>query len=321
MAHPSRRVTVNCSLCGKEKSIPLCHYERNTTGNFLCSRTCQSKWRCKKVDTVCANCHSSIVAYYFRFKRFENLFCDAKCQGEFSRKRTKVNCSYCGDELEIRPSNTYTKKFCNRDCYGKWRSENLRGKNNPRYTRKIFVSCNYCGKKKRVSPCHAVHNYYCDDLCRTKWRSTCYSGEGNPNWRGGFSPYAPGFNNALREEIKMRDNHACQLCGATEIELAVHHVDYDKQNNSPENLISLCTNSCHSLTNGNREYWTKYFAQVISNQEGATTIPKGSTAQANGAGSARHLLRRRKRDDDIVCSAWQHAAVSSRKRSESCELR
>ena len=41
-------------------------------------------------------------------------------------------------------------------------------------------------------------------------------------------------------------------------------------------------------------------------REGATTIPKGSTLQANGSGSAGHLLRG---DDDIVCSARKLAAV------------
>ncbi len=44
--------------------------------------------------------------------------------------------------------------------------------------------------------------------------------------------------------------------------------------------------------------------------EGATTIPKGSTAQANGAGSARHLLRG---DDDIVCSSRKREAVLDNK--------
>ena len=36
----------------------------------------------------------------------------------------------------------------------------------------------------------------------------------------------------------------------------------------------------------------------IEIREGATTIPKGSTVQANGTGSAGHLFG----DDDIVCS-------------------
>ena len=44
---------------------------------------------------------------------------------------------------------------------------------------------------------------------------------------------------------------------------------------------------------------------IIKIMEGATTIPQGSTAQANGAGSARHLTK----DDDIVCSLQQCKAA------------
>jgi hypothetical protein len=43
----------------------------------------------------------------------------------------------------------------------------------------------------------------------------------------------------------------------------------------------------------------------IEIREGATTISSESTLQANGSGSAGHLLK----DDDIVCSAWKHAAA------------
>uniref|UniRef100_A0A6M3LWH2 Putative HNH endonuclease n=1 Tax=viral metagenome TaxID=1070528 RepID=A0A6M3LWH2_9ZZZZ len=277
----------------------------------------------KKVDTFCANCNSPIVVGYYRYidERYKHTFCSAKCTGEFQRKRLTVSCSYCGKEVEVCHCwiGTYEKKFCNIGCYGKWRSDNMKGENNPRYTEKQLVACNYCGKTAMVYPCHAVNNYYCDEVCSTKWRIAHFSGEGNPNWQGGFSQYAPGFNGALREEIKKRDNYTCQLCGATEVELAVHHINYDKDNHLPSNLISLCTNTCHSRTNGNREYWMKYFTQVINErQEGATTISKESTVQANGIGSARHLLVK---DDDIVCSSWQHEAVSLRRRSESCELR
>lgn len=321
MAHPSRRVKVNCSVCGKEKAIPLVCYQKNKTGSFLCGDGCRSIWMYKRVDTECANCHSPIIAYNYRYNRFKNIFCGAKCQGEFSRKGIIVNCTQCGKEIEARPSRlkSYEKQFCQRSCYAKWRSENIRGKNNPRYKRKVFVSCNYCGKLKRVYPCHAINNYYCDDVCMSKWRFKRYSGEGNPNWRGGYSPYAPGFNESLREDVRMRDNYTCQLCGTTNVELAVHHIDYDKENHAKENLVSLCTDSCHSRTNGNREFWTGYFSKLVSEREGATTIPKGSTVQANGTGSARRLLKRR--DGDIVCSSRQREAVSLRKRSETCELR
>jgi len=36
--------------------------------------------------------------------------------------------------------------------------------------------------------------------------------------------------------------------------LSVHHVDYDKYNSDPSNLVALC-DTCHPMTNWNREYW------------------------------------------------------------------
>jgi group I intron endonuclease len=93
-------------------------------------------------------------------------------------------------------------------------------------------------------------------------------GGNNPNWRGGssFEPYGLEFNNDLREQIRNRDNYMCQGCNKTQEELGrklnVHHIDYDKTNNKPENLICLCS-SCHSKTNFDRENWIQYFRKLI----------------------------------------------------------
>jgi len=77
----------------------------------------------------------------------------------------------------------------------------------------------------------------------------------HPNWKNGssFEPYGLEFNKKLREEIRKRDNHICQRCGIKENgeKLAVHHIDFNKKNSVPENLISLC-NSCHSFITTNK---------------------------------------------------------------------
>ena len=85
------------------------------------------------------------------------------------------------------------------------------------------------------------------------------SGENASNWRGGlsFEPYPPGWTRFFKKEIRERDNHICGLCdkkGSKDI----HHIDYNKKNLDPMNLIILCK-TCHSKTNGNREAWTAYF--------------------------------------------------------------
>ena len=87
--------------------------------------------------------------------------------------------------------------------------------------------------------------------------------ENSPNWQGGLSflPYSPEFNKELKHQILERDNYTCQNsnCEHLSERLDVHHIDYDKQNNNPENLTTLCK-SCHIRTNYNREYWLNYYS-------------------------------------------------------------
>ncbi len=87
------------------------------------------------------------------------------------------------------------------------------------------------------------------------------SGEKHPafnNWSS-REPYGVEFSPELKERIRKRDNYECQECHKKqEKALCIHHIDYNKKNNNPLNLISLCT-SCHMKTNFNRKHWTKYF--------------------------------------------------------------
>ena len=76
------------------------------------------------------------------------------------------------------------------------------------------------------------------------------SGDKAHHYRGGVSlhDYNGEFTKALKEEIRKRDNYTCQICGVTQDKLGrkldVHHIDFFKIHNFPENLISLCK-SCH----------------------------------------------------------------------------
>ncbi|MEK0346453.1 MAG: HNH endonuclease signature motif containing protein [Nitrosopumilus sp.] len=89
-------------------------------------------------------------------------------------------------------------------------------------------------------------------------------GKNNPNWKGGLSrlPYPFDFNEKLKNLIRERDGHICQLCFKTKEEngkrLSVHHIDYIKENLDPENLTTLCS-SCNSKVNKSRKSWTKFF--------------------------------------------------------------
>jgi len=103
-------------------------------------------------------------------------------------------------------------------------------------------------------------------------------GEKNPNWGKfgpessgwidgrSFEPYPPEWTPTLCESIRQRDGYRCQLCGVLQreyfLKLGVHHIDYNKENLDPMNLITLC-NRCNTKVNSNREVWMRYFRKKM----------------------------------------------------------
>jgi hypothetical protein len=93
-------------------------------------------------------------------------------------------------------------------------------------------------------------------------------GDKNPNFNGWSSlePYSPEFVFVMRNVVRERDNYECRTCGVEENGKShdVHHIDYDKDNNSGDNLILLCR-GCHTQTNGmvSREIWTELYSEAI----------------------------------------------------------
>lgn len=90
-----------------------------------------------------------------------------------------------------------------------------------------------------------------------------YKKENNPNWRGGisFEHYSDSWTKILKFSIKKRDKFICNICGKNK-KLVVHHIDYNKKNCNPDNLITLCVN-CHAKTNFKRDNWIKYFTNRV----------------------------------------------------------
>ena len=171
--------------------------------------------------------------------------------GKHHSKETRIKMS----ETKLGENNPmYGRKPWNKnltketDSRVKMLSEAISGENNCRYGEKAWNS----GKTGVFS-----------EEYRRKLSEAGF-GENNSQWGGGksFEPYGVEFNDELKERIRERDNHQCQLCGVYEEDLTraldVHHIDYDKENNDPQNLVSL-HDSCHAKTNVNRDYWEAYF--------------------------------------------------------------
>ncbi len=162
----------------------------------------------------------------------------------------RKNCTVCNKVL-----GRYNKSGYCRSCTPKSKEKN------PNYKHGLTFN--------KLCKCSNNINYYAT-RCWACWKkeiSELYQGKGNPAWQGGksFEPYPLGWTNIYKEQIRLRDNYTCQLCGKPEIEncrrLSIHHIDYDKSNLNVNNLLSLC-NSCHSKTNTNQDYWKEYFLEA-----------------------------------------------------------
>jgi len=80
--------------------------------------------------------------------------------------------------------------------------------------------------------------------------------------------YNPLFNGRLKDYIFERDKYNCQnpKCERDPNHprgkrLAVHHIDYDKKNVEPRNLISLCA-TCNAKANKDRDYLKAFYQNL-----------------------------------------------------------
>lgn len=92
-------------------------------------------------------------------------------------------------------------------------------------------------------------------------------GNKNPNWKGGIScePYCDVWlDKGFKESIKQRDGYKCMNpdCWGNTYRLSVHHIDYNKKNCDPQNLITLCT-SCNARANFNRKWHTAWYRAIM----------------------------------------------------------
>lgn len=171
----------------------------------------------------------------------------------------KVECDFCGKTVSKSPSVVERAKhhFCDRECYGNWRSEQQDGRitlecdycgtEYRRYESSLkedqthtFCSkecvgqwkvenrpqteCTYCGSiiKRIQSDIESADRHFCSRECKWDWqqKTATYDWKSTPN-------YGPMWKER-REQVLERDNRTCQGCGRTEEELGytprVHHI-------------------------------------------------------------------------------------------------
>jgi len=212
-----------------------------------CSKSCIHKGRGKLRETrICAppGCNTAF-----------------ECRVDSKRKYCCLTCSNRDRSGENNPSKRLeVRKKIGKAMIGKTLGEkNGNWKGGP-----VELVCQWCGKKFFTGQSRKNIAKYCSVSCSGKGYAGKNVKEKNGNWKGGVMnlPYSIEFRSSLKNFIRTRDHNTCQLCRKTKVEegknLAVHHINYDKEDSFELNLISLCS-SCNGKVNNNKKMWEDYF--------------------------------------------------------------
>jgi len=134
----------------------------------------------------------------------------------------------------------------------------LAGENNPCYGRKLSENHKMAILKGISIPCST----------NKKIKLSCImQGITEEQWDGfiGGQDYCDIWRDKeYKEDILKRDNCKCQNpeCYNNSKRLTRHHINYDKKDCKPDNLITLC-NGCNSRANYNRDYWESFYKNKI----------------------------------------------------------
>lgn len=249
--HLKTRATNWCSDCGKpiRKNQNRC-------------------WECHKAhiaipETVCQDCKKPLRKYG---KGTRCKTCSLKHRHQQAKK---WYCQDCKQPVKRR------RKRCP-DCHRQWL--NQRGptyKRTPETRRKTSQALKgikpwTTGKSHSPETIIKMQDAWTEE--RRQTASANIRGKKNPGYIHGKKgrPWPREFNSKLRAKIRKRDHYICQLCNKPfpkrSKRIGVHHIDYDKRNNIPSNLICLCV-SCHAKTNFRRSEWQRYFQALQSLRE------------------------------------------------------
>ena len=291
-------IKVVCEECGKEFEIQP-NRLKHRRGKY-CSKVCLYKAMRKivgennpgwnRIKVVCLECKKEFEVTPSR-KKDGRRYCSKACWDKARKKVVvgnnhprwkggciKRNCLECGKEFI---THWGEGKYCSRQCAGKARRGLLSREKNPSWRGgKVKLVCETCGKEFEVHPVHVRggEKKYCSKKCMYKSLEVAFVGENNPCWKGGvsFEPYCIKFNREFKERVRAFFGYVCQSCGHIwqpgEEKLAVHHVNYRKDSCCDVDVkpifVPLCFRTCHTKTNHNRDYWEKYFTDLINEKYG-----------------------------------------------------
>ncbi|MDA8803294.1 HNH endonuclease [Amylibacter sp.] len=156
------------------------------------------------------------------------------------------DCPSCGVKFYVSPPRLRQsdKHYCTQEC-----------KHKGSLLEHIEKSCLYCDAALSRRKGETAGNYrkrtYCNVICSTKaYPPPTLIGEDNPRWKGDDARRKQSRvgQSKWTKEVKDRDKHICQHCGASDVPIVAHHIlsfeDFPEHRTDLENGITLC-NPCH----------------------------------------------------------------------------
>ena len=156
----------------------------------------------------------------------------------------------------------------------------ISGKNHPNYKDGRTIAKKHCSDCNKLIEYRALKCNSCNKKgiifsqeTRKKLSKSHYQKlDKHWNWQGGKTKeiYPKAWNLSLKEKIRIRDNHTCQICNIHQSKLtrklSVHHINYFKNILDENNLVALC-GRCHALTNTNKDFWERFFYYGKNNKK------------------------------------------------------
>jgi len=287
------KIEVPCSQCGETTNKHLSQI-KNKKENFCCVK-CYGEWKKThlrgennpawqggKIKVKCTQCNKEIDKNKSSLKQSKNQFCSLDCnykwmsahrRGEnhpmWKGGKINVSCEQCGKILTRTPGKIKDRNFCDNKCSSEWNSINLSGKNsyNWKGRKKEFI-CDHCGNLFNKYCTVTTRYNFCSPECHYEWNSINVRGENHYNWQGGVSykDYCLTWRESeFKSYILERDGHRCQNpdCWGTSKKLARHHINFNKKDCNPDNIITLCV-SCNARANKDRDWHKKYYQAIMS---------------------------------------------------------
>jgi len=157
------------------------------------------------VGFTCKNCGKKST---YHGKKATSCFCSWKCYVDYHNK-PNIICDYCGKIFRKSPSHIQNNNFCSKKCYGEWRSNNQKGKDNPRWKGGITPKHQKIRNSKKFSI----------------WRLNIYK-------KNGYTCQLCGEKNRKGKTIKLNAHHIKSFA------------DYPEYRFDMDNGITLCKD-CH----------------------------------------------------------------------------